>query len=414
MYSGKALSESFSALDGTFERRELVALVLNKSPLSINGFAMMEKMHGSGGAGKIKMKMSEILAFEDPVTDLELNSLRFELTPCTPETLTRLEHSQWAALIDNLCELRPGLTKRINDMVARREMRPHLLGKSEKIDRLNEQRDGLGLSLDIAQIDRSDILKGINPEKISEAKSIFDLLAHAPVAERSLLEHDARILKRLLGTLNVKTVQFSEGTRHLRIHITDQTPLENVLGIDLLIYNTCYNNFLLLQYKKMQKRVKGWAYNIHPTSNIYTQLDSMANFHSAVEKERPLQADLWSYRLNDAPFYFKFCEELDIDSRDDSLIPGIMLSEPHLREFLSLPIVKDNEALCVGHHNCPRYLNNSEFIQLARFGWIGTNERATNLMRKILIENERGGRRAMLAVIDVPKIKDASSRGRKK
>ena len=415
MYSGKPLSDSFSALDATFERRELVALVLNKDPLSISGLSLMEKMHGSGGAGKIKMRMPEVLAFEIPVTYLELNSLNFDLKPCTPETLNRTEPHHWTALLNNLCTLRPEIAEKINEIVSRREMRPHLTGDSNKVDRLNEQRDGIGLSLDIAQINRSAIFKNIKPENLLQANSIIDLLDNMQVAERSLLEHDASIIEKLLGTKKVKSATFSEANRQVRVHIADQTPLESVLGIDLLIYNKCYDSFLLLQYKKMQKRVKGWAYSITPSSNIHTQLVSMGNFHAAVAKEPPQETSIWSYRLNDAPFYFKFCEQLNIDSRDESLIPGLTLSEPHLREFLALPTAKgDNDNLTIGHHNCPRYLNNSEFIQLAKVGWIGTGASGSNLMRKILIENERGGRRAMLAIIDVPRNMEASSRGRKK
>ncbi|WP_157201354.1 hypothetical protein [Massilia sp. Root418] len=413
--SGKQISESFSALDVSFERRELVALVLNKNPFSINALALMEKMHGSGGAGKIKMRMSEILPFPAPVTHFELSNLHFELKPCTPETLLRSEPIQWSEFVDTLCRLRPEMQERITEMVARRNMRPYLAGNSDKIDRLNEQRDGLGLSLDIAQIDRAAILKSLNPDKIPKANSIFDLLDNLPIAERSLLEHDAPIIKKLLGTESVKSAHFSEAGRSVRVHITDQTPLESVLGIDLLIYSTCYNNFLLLQYKKMQKRVKGWAYTASPTSNIHAQLESMRNFHETVNNEPVQDTNLWSYRLNNAPFYFKFCEQLNIDARDDSLIPGITLSEPHLREFLSLPAAKeDGQTLTIGHQNCPRYLNNSEFIQLARVGWIGSDARATNLIRKLLEENEKGGRRAMLAIIDIPQTKEASSRGKKK
>jgi hypothetical protein len=415
MYSGKQLSDSFSALDATFERKELVALVLSKNPFTINALALMEKMHGSGGAGKVKMRMSEILAFSIPITQSELTYRDFDLKPCTPETLARTEPNQWTTFIDDICALRPEMAEQISGIISRRDLRPYLAGNSKKIDRLNEQRDGLGLCLDIAQIDRAKVLKGISPDKISSAKSIIDLLDNMPVAERTLLEHDAPIIKKLLGTTNVKSAQFYEAGRSVSVHITDQTPLESVLGIDLLIYSTCYNNFLLLQYKKMQKQVKGWAYSIAPSSNIHSQLALMKNFHTAVKKEPPQEIDLWSYRLNDAPFYFKFCEQLNIDSRDESLIPGITLSEPHLREFLSLQAAEDGgQSLSIGHHNCPRYLNNSEFIQLARVGWIGSSARAAALMRKILEENEKGGRRAMLAIINIPQTKEASSRGRKK
>lgn len=418
LYSGAEFKESFSALDCTFERRELVLLVLNAAPMSISAFALMERMHGSGGSGKLKMRMSKMVIFDEPVTESDFLISDLHSVVCTPETLKRTEPNTWDSLIAELCQVRPNSAEAVMQLISSRETERRILGQTNRVARLNEQRDGLGLALDIAQIDRTSVMKAIRVDKIENANSILDLLDAIPVQERSLLEHDARVFELLLGSQAYRSAVFSDGSdRSVRVHVVDKTNLETVLGIDLIVYSTCYENFLLLQYKRMDKGGKGWAYQIYPSSNLHSQLSSMAAFRAAAAS-MPVHSSpptLWSYRLNEEPFYFKFCEQFRPDARDDSLVPGITLSEPHLREFLAVPeAVGDGGGLSVGYHNCPRYLNNTEFIQLARVGWIGADQKSVALLKKVLDANKDGGRAAMLAVIDTPKGKTASGRARKK
>lgn len=414
LYPDAEISESFSAIDWEFERRELVFLVLNTNPYSISAMALMERMHGSGGSGKLKMRMSKMIVFDVPISDYELVEENFFSAVSTPERLKRTDSNTWNALIDKIRELRPSDAGAIEQLIIYREAELRLLGQSDRVARLNEQRDGLGLTLDIAQLDRSSVLKGIKIDKAGEANSILDLLDTIPIQERSLLEHDARLFKLLLGKQTYHSAIFSNGAdRSVRIHVVDQTDIETVLGVDLIIYSTCFENFLLLQYKRMLKVNNGWVYQISPSSNLNNQLNSMASFRSAAASQPPLPPTLWSYRLNDNPFYFKFCEQFRPEARDDSLVPGITMCETHLREFIDLPESRGPKGgLYVGYQNCPRYLNNTEFIQLARVGWIGAGMPAVSLLQKVLDANQKGGRTAMFAVIDREKSQSATGRGR--
>jgi hypothetical protein len=415
LHSGQDLADSFSALDWKFERRELVLLVLSKEPFAISAIAMMERMHGSGGSGKLKMRISNIFTFDPPVQQTELWSDDLGDVVCTPETLSRTEHSTWESLLAEIREARPNAVTAIDRLIALRAEERRLLGESNRIERLNEQRDGVGLSLDIAELDKGKVLKSLKIEKLNTADSILDLLDGLPIHERTLLEHDAHIFQMLLGSAPAKSAMFSDGgKRSVRVHVVDQTPIETVLGIDLIIYSTCYDNFLLLQYKRMVKNGNNWCYNISPSSNINDQLERMRAFRSAASAVPPSPATLWSYRLHDGPFYFKFCEQFRPDARDDSLIKGITMPEPHLREFLTLPEAKGaSGGLSIGYENCPRYLSNTEFIQLAKVGWIGAGPQSISLLKQVLHANREGGRSAMFAVIDTPKKKSASGRGKK-
>lgn len=406
------LKESFSALDTTFERRELVLLVLSREPVSISAIALMERMRGSGGTGKLKMLMPEMVVFDEPVAIDELNIANIAHAISTPETLRRTEPDIWTALIAEIKRLRPADADAIDDLISSRESERRLLGESPRVARLNEQRDGLGLSLDVARLDRAAVMRTVQADRIESAESILDLLDIIPIQERSLLEHDRRILELLLTTSPFQSAQFSDNNeKSVRVYIVDKTDLETVLGIDLVIYSTCYNSFLLLQYKRMEKNnEREWFYPIDV--HMQSQLENMHAFHSAIPTTPKIPPSLWSYRLNEDPFYFKFCEQVRPSARDESLVPGIILCESHLREFITLPEAKGPRGgLSIGYLNCPRYLNNTEFVQLARFGWIGADQQSAALLQRVLGANKQGGRSAMLAVIDTPQVKTASQRG---
>ncbi|RQU06566.1 hypothetical protein DF022_06235 [Burkholderia cepacia] len=414
MYPDMDLSESFSALDWTFENRELVLLILRHNPFKIHALALMERMHGSGGSGKRKMRMAKpLVVFDDPIAAKELP---FDLEPLisTPERLRRLEGSRWNQLVSSLLQLRPKYADQIKSVIEKRTQQRRLLETSERALRLNEQRDGVGLALDIGGLDRPAILKSMNIESAPDARSVLDMLDDLPVQERSLLEHDRRIFDLLLGEQPTSAAIFDDGRgRSVRVVVVDRDDLETVLGVDLIIYNSCYDNFVLLQYKRMRKELDGWSYPVAPSSNLHGQLAQMRQFKLAVaQAPHAPKPSLWSYRLNQEPFFFKFCEQHRPESRDESLIPGITMPAEHLDEFLGLPEAQGARGgILVGYHNCPRYLNNTEFIQLAKSGWIGTSAQSATLLREVLEANRHGGRQAMLAVIEPPKEPSAAARG---
>jgi hypothetical protein len=245
---------------------------------------------------------------------------------------------------------------------------------------------------------------------------VFDLLDQTTIHERSLLEHDRRIFELLLEEKPSQVAVFKDGAdRSVRVMVVDRTDLETVLGIDLIIYSACYDNYLLLQYKRMEKwGDDGWRYSIPPSSNLHGQLGSMHAFREAATRLNPPPPSLWNYRLNEEPFYFKFCQQFRPNARDESLIPGITLSADHLGRFLGLPEAAGSDgSLSIGYHNCPRYLNNTGFIQLAQTGWIGAGSQSAELMKQVLEANRQGGRAAMLAVIDAPREPSAARRRRR-
>jgi hypothetical protein len=416
IYPEAKLSESFSALDWEFEPRELVFLILSHEPFRIHGFALMERMHGSGGVGKAKMRMTKpLVVFEEPISGDEA-SIDLSLLVSTSERLKRVPSHEWNRLVSAVLALRPAHADQIEETIAKRTQQRRLLETGQRELRLNEQRDGLGVALDIGNLDRAGIFKTMNADAAGNALSVLDLLDGIRTQERSLLEHDRRIFEMLIGSQPARSAAFDDGSGNsVRVTVTDRDDLESVLGIDLVIYQQRYESFLLLQYKRMSRTADSWAYAIPPTANLHEQLHQIGRFkRAAAQEENSLAPTLWSYRLNQEPFFFKFCEEQRPTANDASLIRGITMPAEHLLEFLALDKQRgDRGGRYVGYQNCPRYLTNTEFIQLARSGWIGAGRQAARMMGELLAANRRGGRQAMLAVIEQPAEPSASRRGRR-
>ena len=420
LYVDQEASESFSAMDWTFERREIALLALSPEDHEISAVVLMERMHGSGGTGKLKMRMYAPLLLDRPISAAELArvmAVSLGERVSSAERLKRIPVPEWIPLLSAIKQLRPDTADQLDALVRRREEERRIAGDNIRLLRLMEQRDAIGLALDIASLDRQTILREANYEKTDSAMSALDLLDHEPLQEQDLIRKDEKIFKALL-TPDMRSARFTgPGGREVRVHVYDKKPLETVLGVDLLIYQESYRSFLLLQYKNMKqvpaRRGQTWSYLVD--EQIHKQMTAMEKGLAASQRQDSLPQGLHDWRLHSGPFYFKFCETTRANARDDALVGGITLGLDHLSHFLTLPDAEGGHGgLRVGYDNCPRYLNNTQFVDLAREGWIGCDQKGYQLITEVLAANQEGGKAAMLAVIEGTGATTASDRRKRK
>lgn len=170
------LSESFSSPDWELGQRELMFLSLNVDPLFIHGLVLMERIRASGGFAKKRMRMTEMVVFDVPIQASRIELSGVEQLVSTPEKMRRLDEPAWLHLVESVKKARPGDASAIDDLIASRDREQRLLGGSNRFDRLNEQRDGIGLSLDIAGIGREQLFRTIRADRAGAANSILDVL----------------------------------------------------------------------------------------------------------------------------------------------------------------------------------------------------------------------------------------------
>jgi len=393
-------------MDWTFERREIGLLSLTPGEASIDAVVLMERMHGSGGTGKLKLRMCSPIMIEQPIKPEEIADI-FPATArlCTAETFRRIPHDEWTTLLDAIKRQRPALAARVSLLVEMREQQSRLSGNDTRILRLTEQRDALGLTLDIASLDRKSILREAHLSRVGTASSVLDLLDGEALQEQDLVRSDQQAFKGLLVTDDTRRCRFTgPGGREVRVHVYDKKPLETVVGIDLLIFLADYESYLLLQYKSMEPKSddkgRSWSYLVD--QRLLDQIGAMDRAAAAIATQPgPGAGAMKHWRLTDEGFYFKFCETTRPDARDDALVAGITMGHSYLKRFLALPEARGKHGgYRVGYNNCPRYLNNSQFVDLAREGWIGCDQRGYVLISEVIKAGAEGGRSAMLAVIE--------------
>lgn len=406
LYHPGEASESFSAMDWSFERREIALLSLTPGESTIDALVLMDRMHGSGGTGKLKLRMWSPLIIEEPIKPDEIaDVLPAAARLCTAETFRRIPHEEWSALLDAIKRIRPETADQLDALVEMREQQTRLSGNEARVLRLAEQRDALGLALDIASLDRKSILRKAQVSRVPTAASVLDLLDQEALQEQDLVRIDQHAFAGLLVAEKVRSGRFTgPGARQVRVHVYDKKPLETVLGIDLLIFLADYDAYLLLQYKSMESKSddegKTWSYLVD--QQLRDQISAMDRAEAAIAKLPALGANAMKHwRLTSEAFYFKFCETTRPDARDDALVAGITLGHSYLKNFLSLPAARGkNGGHRIGYGNCPRYLNNTQFVELAREGWIGCDQRGYALISAVIQAGIDSGRSAMLAVIE--------------
>lgn len=416
LYIDQEASESFSAMDWDFEHREIALLTLNSEHPEISAMVLMERMHGSGGTGKLKMRMYAPLFLEKPISAAELtqaSAFNIAERVSSAERLKRIPAQEWMLLLNCIKQLRPSIAELLDALIRKREEARRIIGDGTRLLRLMEQRDAIGLALDMASLDRQAVMREANYEKSDSATSALDLLDHEPLQEQDVIRQDQKIFETLL-TPDMRSARFKgPGGREVRVYVYDKKPLETVLGIDLLIYQEGYKSFILLQYKNMEqipaKRGQTWSYLVD--DQIRKQMAAMAIGLTAMQRQANLPRGLNDWRLHSDPFYFKFCETTRPNARDDALVRGITLGLEHLTHFLTLPdVIGHHGGSRVGYDNCPRYLNNTQFVDLARDGWIGCDQKGYHLITEMLEAGKAGGKSAMLAVIQGTGATTASDR----
>lgn len=416
--AGYKVSDSFSSDDWSLERKEVFLLLgpeRAKDGKALIGAVFVEQMRGTGGLRKPKYRFTRPVLFGKAIQSEELVNAKLDIVQSIsgPNGGIRLTLELWNSLLAFLRKAKPAQAQALDALVALVETEAQIIGGTNRLDRLAEQRDAVGLVLDMAGLDRAEIFNSIEAAKTDEADGFLDLLTTYRQQERSLIDHDERWLQLLLQDA-AKGLTFSTPGKaaKVKVRITDREPLETALGVDLLIYHSLYNSLIFVQYKAMEKDgIDGWFYT--PDAQIRIQLTSMAAARTAMKRRISVPATLASQRLNDEPFYFKLCKRRNPESGDASLVAGMSMSSPHFEEFLTFPEAKGGPSggIRVGYKNCHRYFNNTEFVSLAKGGWIGTSAQGSDFMKEVVTASFEGKRALVYALIEIPELSTAQWRG---
>lgn len=218
-YYRREATETFSASDWKFSPRELVLVSLgigdrsDSDERAISGAALMERTKVGGATGKLKMRLHSPVMFEEPILRSDLpKRLRDDDLFSTSIDLRRIPPQTWRDLLDKIRAIRPKDADRLRTLEFQRFEDRRIFPSGARALRLMEQRDAIGVAIDIAGLDRPKLLKTWNPRKVGQADSALDLLDSELLQEQDAIRQDEVVFGDLL-TRGMRHARFSSGRR---------------------------------------------------------------------------------------------------------------------------------------------------------------------------------------------------------
>lgn len=190
----------------------------------------------------------------------------------------------------------------------------------------------------------------------------------------------------------------------------NRQPIELTLGVDLIVYYARYHSYLLIQYKRLITKKKVIRTRVghletsqaryYPSrdANFKLDLQRMSDARKVIGKQTPMAPD--DYRLNDDPFYFKFCRSDEINPDSRGMVKGLYILASDLELFLSSKASKGGGGgSSVGFDNLRRRFPNSLFVDLARSGWIGSRTVGSERIQQFLDGSLNSRRSVVMASV---------------
>lgn len=238
----------------------------------------------------------------------------------------------------------------------------------------SEQRDGVGVLADILGLDRAAIL-GHAMHTRKPARSFIEMLPPSTgrTDERRIIEHDMA----MFGDWKSKppkytaTREYSDGKATATLLCVDNTDVERIAGVDLIYHIDAFDSFVMIQYKRMS----GGRYR--PDARCRAQVERMARAYEHMTAAPSQNASERDFRLSSNPFFFKVCEGTVPIEFNEALIEGMYFSLEHWQRVLAdLGSRGPKGGVEISRKTAPRWFSNTEFIDLAKKGWIGTTRAA--------------------------------------
>jgi hypothetical protein len=325
---------------------------------------------------ELPIKSSEIFEFSAP--DFDQNSLM------SAGLVTWVDIDSWQKIINYIKYLRPESASDIDQLIASRNT--NRIESDENAQQiLIFERDAVNISLRIAGIDEKSITKWNSTRNARVAPFLSGL--NGPIfREDQMIIQDARVFGdwNLIENHMIGSAVFENQNSKLTILNANRHRLEETLGVDLIYYFHEFRSYLMIQYKRMAFQSGGFAYR--PNDNSYTtEMESMNYIDSILPYSDFSTPDPWDYRLNSKLFFFKLCASLPQNPLSTSMIEGLYIPLDYWKLIVNSEHVKGPKGgISVSKSNVLRHLNNTLFIDLAKSGWIGTQQVSQDTISELI------------------------------
>ncbi len=190
---------------------------------------------------------------------------------------------------------------------------------------------------------------------------------------------------------------FEGEKKRLTVILANRQPLEKQLGTDLIYYNDTYKSFVMVQYKAMEQEKREAVFRI-PNAQLTEEIRRMDDILAELRKCTP-DNDRDGFRLNENPFFLKFCPRIVFSPDDSGLVPGMYLPLDYWRQTETNPaLFGPLGGRKLTYQNVGRYFDNTSFINLVANAWIGTTLAQSAVLEKAIRQTLTSGKAVTVAV----------------
>lgn len=245
---------------------------------------------------------------------------------------------------------------------------PKYTKKAEEI--IAQEKDAVNLVFKMFDFNESDVPVWSSNDNSAPFLKGYD---NTTIREDPMVNHDSQVF----GDWSKITqhaqgaVEFAKENQKITLMNVNRQPLEKTLGVDLLIYHHTYKSYIFIQYKRMTKETDLYIYR--PTDSTYkAEIERMNSFMETINLD-VTNKDLENYRFNNDLFYFKLCPARIENSHSNRMVNGMYLP----LELWTILLEDDctngpKGGKQLSFNNTGRYFSNTQFINLAQNGWIGS------------------------------------------
>ena len=261
------------------------------------------------------------------------------------------------------------------------------------------QKETVATALTFARMEREELQDWRPRLENGRAKSFLDGLSELYLREDQMVINDLGTFPGLdvIRQTRPATAVFRNDRVSLTVVMANRLSLEEQLGADLIYRNETYGSVVMVQYKAMEHEAGTMKFRL-PNDQLEKELERMEKLWARF-RERPRDARLDGFRLEENPFFLKLCPRLLFDPDDTGLVKGMYLPLEYWRRLEGAEAVEGPRGgRAVTFDSARRYFDNSAFAYLVAGGWIGTTTRQTAILDGVIREILRTGRTVTLAV----------------
>lgn len=338
-------------------------------------------------------------------TPIPLKSLADEVAPRVKSSLSlRIENGGLLPLktsesfVDAILKLYPETEALLAKYGRLYRLRLARLKETARLS-LAKQKEAIATALSIAGVDRAPLQEWYLKDD-NQPTSFLDGLPQIYLREDQMIFKDLMTVPgyNLMQTAqHVSTVfQNDEGTT-LTLVLANRLSLEEQTGTDLIYYNENFKSFIMVQYKAMEIE-GGSAIFRFPNEQLTEEISRMDTLIDALKQCTPDDHHS-GFRFNDNPFFLKFCPRIVFNPTDKGLIKGMYIHHSHwkmLEADSSISGPRGGRKLT--YQNVGRYLDNTSFMNLVSFAWIGTTCNQSSVLAEAIRKSLESGKAVVLAV----------------